>query len=189
MPFWSAIWRRSGRCLFPLVTLLTASRCGSRSAASCACVPGSPSESRWGWLGFASVAVFAAAATACLLVAAAFFAGRQREHRNTPDRNELQQRRAGANSVWCWWCWAIIWTAPKRLLVELKHADPSTEVPLQADARDLLSANRLYRESAKSVTGSNDGQCARSSGARADGSRQRAWGSLRRQGSMNYKKR
>jgi hypothetical protein len=37
----------------------------------------------------------------------------------------------------------------ERLLVELKHADPSTEAPLQAEARDLLSANRLYRESVK----------------------------------------
>jgi hypothetical protein len=33
--------------------------------------------------------------------------------------------------------------------VELKHAEPSTEAPLQAEARDLLSANRLYRESVK----------------------------------------
>jgi len=37
----------------------------------------------------------------------------------------------------------------ERLLVELKHAEPSTEAPLQAEARDLLSANRLYRESVK----------------------------------------
>jgi hypothetical protein len=33
------------------------------------------------------------------------------------------------------------------LLVELRHAGPSSEVPLQAEARDLLSANRLYRDS------------------------------------------
>jgi len=37
----------------------------------------------------------------------------------------------------------------ERLLVELKHAEPSTEAPMQAEARELLSANRLYRESVK----------------------------------------
>ena len=36
----------------------------------------------------------------------------------------------------------------ERLLVELKHADSADQQPVKAEAQDLLSANRLYRESA-----------------------------------------
>jgi len=107
-----------------------------------------PKRSRWGWLALPPWG-FAAAATACLLVAAAFFAGRQWEHRNTPIATNPGNGEQGKQRV------VLVVLGDhldrsERLLVELKHADPSTEVPLQAEARDLLSANRLYRESVKS---------------------------------------
>jgi hypothetical protein len=106
-----------------------------------------PKRSRWGWLALPPWG-FAAAATACLLVAAAFFAGRQWEHRNTPIATNSAGEQGRQRVV------LVVLgdhlDRSERLLVELKHADPSIEAPLQAEARDLLSANRLYRESVKS---------------------------------------
>ena len=105
-------------------------------------------RSRWGWLALSPWG-FAAAATACLLIAAAFFAGRQWEHRNTPiatNSGSSDQSRQRVVLV----VLGDHLDRSERLLVELKHADPSIEGPLQAEARDLLSANRLYRESVKS---------------------------------------
>jgi hypothetical protein len=107
-----------------------------------------PKSSRWGWLALPPWG-FAAAATACLLVAAAFFAGRQWEHRTAPIATNAGSSEQGRQRV------VLVVLGDhldrsERLLVELKHADPSTEAPLQAEARDLLSANRLYRESVKS---------------------------------------
>jgi hypothetical protein len=107
-----------------------------------------PKRSRWGWLALPPWG-FAAAATACLLVAVAFFAGRQWEHRNTPIATNSGSGEQGRQRV------VLVVLGDhldrsERLLVELKHADPSIEAPLQAEARDLLSANRLYRESVKS---------------------------------------
>lgn len=91
-----------------------------------------------------------AVAAACLLViAAAFFAGRQWEHRNTsPSVASNGGGDQGEQRV------VLVVLGDhldrsERLLVELKHAEPSTESPLRAEARDLLSANRLYRESVK----------------------------------------
>jgi hypothetical protein len=108
-----------------------------------------PKRSRWGWLALSPWG-FAAAATACLLVAAAFFAGRQWEHRNTPiattPGSSSEQGRQRVVLV----VLGDHLDRSERLLVELKHSDPSTEAPLQAEARDLLSVNRLYRESVKS---------------------------------------
>jgi hypothetical protein len=91
---------------------------------------------------------FAAAATACLLLAAAFFAGRQWEHRNGTTPANVAHGEQGRERVVLLVLGDHL-DRSERLLVELKHAEPSTEAPLQAEARDLLSANRLYRESVK----------------------------------------
>lgn len=104
---------------------------------------------RFGWLSLHPMGGLAAAATACLLIAAAFFAGRQWEHRNAPpvavNNGGGEQGRERVVLL----VLGDHLDRSERLLVELKHADPSTEAPLQAEARDLLSANRLYRESVK----------------------------------------
>jgi hypothetical protein len=87
-------------------------------------------------------------ATACIvLIAAAFFAGRQWEHRQRPN-----VQSAGNNQP----ARPIILVVlgdhldrSERLLVELNHAnDAGAVMPVKAEAQDLLSANRLYRESA-----------------------------------------
>jgi hypothetical protein len=91
----------------------------------------------------------AVAATCLLVIAAAFFAGRLWEHRNTaPSLANNVNGEQGKQRV------VLVVLGDhldrsERLLVELKHAGPSTEAPLQAEARDLLSTNRLYRESVK----------------------------------------
>lgn len=94
---------------------------------------------------------FAAAAVACVVViAAAFLAGRQWEHRNlqTPAVANNVTSELGKQRV------VLVVLGDhldrsERLLVELKHAEPSTEGPIQAEARELLASNRLYRESVK----------------------------------------
>lgn len=96
-----------------------------------------------------------AAVTAVLLivVAAAFFAGRQWEHRNPQTPVAVNGTGAGDQGKE-----RVVLVVlgdhldrSERLLVELKHAEPSTETPMQEEARELLSANRLYRESVKQV--------------------------------------
>jgi hypothetical protein len=90
---------------------------------------------------------FAAAAVCLLVIAAAFFAGRSWEHskkqgKDTASNNGGRQR-------------VVLLVVgdhlerSERLLVELRHADSEMEAPLQAEARELLSDNRLYRESVK----------------------------------------
>lgn len=91
---------------------------------------------------------FAAAGTACLLLVAAFFAGSQWEHRNGTSVANVANGEQGRQRVVLLVLGDHL-DRSERLLVELKHAEPSTEAPLQAEARDLLSANRLYRESVK----------------------------------------
>lgn len=103
-------------------------------------------KSRWGWFGLNWS--FAAAVTACLLIAAAFFAGRQWEHRNQPIATNVASGEQGKQRVVLLVLGDHL-DRSERLLVELKHAEPSTEAPLRAEAQDLLSANRLYRESLK----------------------------------------
>ncbi|MBS1823452.1 MAG: hypothetical protein JST61_16010 [Acidobacteria bacterium] len=95
------------------------------------------------WKGLAAVA-------ACLLViAGAFFAGRLWEHRNPqhPVANNAAGDQGREKVV------LVVLgdhlDRSERLLVELKHAEPSTEGPIQAEARELLASNRLYRESVK----------------------------------------
>ncbi|MBS1801169.1 MAG: hypothetical protein JSS95_15255 [Acidobacteria bacterium] len=96
------------------------------------------------WKGLAAVA-------ACLLVVAgAFFAGRLWEHRNPqhPVANNAAGDQGRQKVVLL--VLGDHLDRSERLLVELKHAEPSTEGSMQAEARDLLAANRLYRESVKS---------------------------------------
>jgi hypothetical protein len=93
---------------------------------------------------------FAAAAACVLVIAAAFFAGRQWEHRTTPPPTVANNstNNQGKERV------VLVVLGDhldrsERLLVELKHAEPSTEGPIQVEARELLASNRLYRESVK----------------------------------------
>ena len=87
-------------------------------------------------------------ATACIvLIAAAFFAGRQWEHRQHPN-TQLAANNQPAQPI----ILVVLGDhldRSERLLVELNHAnDPNAVMPVRAEAQDLLSANRLYRESA-----------------------------------------
>jgi hypothetical protein len=87
-------------------------------------------------------------ATACIvLISAAFFAGRHWERRNSPppvvvaDNNNSQVKQRVVLLVI-----GDHLDRSERLLVALRHGDADTT--MQAEARDLLSSNRLYRESA-----------------------------------------
>jgi hypothetical protein len=109
-----------------------------------------PKKQRFGWLKLHRFSGFAAAAACLLIIAAAFFAGRQWEHHNpqTPSVANNASDNRGHDRV------VLVVLGDhldrsERLLVELKHADPSSEAPMQAEARELLSSNRLYRESVK----------------------------------------
>jgi len=93
---------------------------------------------------------FAAAAACVLVIAAAFFAGRQWEHRTTPPPTVANNSTSDQGKE------RVVLVVlgdhldrSERLLVELKHAEPSTGGPIQAEARELLASNRLYRESVK----------------------------------------
>lgn len=87
-------------------------------------------------------------ATACIvLIAAAFFAGRQWEHRQHPNVQSADNSQPRQPII------LVVLgdhlDRSERLLVELNHAnDASAVMPVKAEAQDLLSANRLYRESA-----------------------------------------
>jgi hypothetical protein len=101
----------------------------------------------WAAIGFRRPFVLA---TACaLLVVAAFVAGRVWQKKEAPnvavssDTNPRQR--------------VVVWVLgdhldkTERLLVELNHAtgkDPAEAQPIQVEARELLSANRLLRQSA-----------------------------------------
>ncbi len=111
-----------------------------------------PKKHRFAWLRLHPFGSLTAAA-ACLLiiVAAAFFAGRQWEHRNpqVPSVASNTSDSGGGRERVVLVVLGDHLDRSERLLVELKHADPSTEAPMQAEARELLSSNRLYRESVK----------------------------------------
>jgi hypothetical protein len=100
-----------------------------------------------GWLNF-NIRKSLSYATACaLLVAVAFFAGRQWEHHRPQSPQSTSNNRAQQPIV------LVVMgdhlDRSERLLIELKHTDAATmALPVKAEARDLLSANRLYRESA-----------------------------------------
>jgi hypothetical protein len=88
-------------------------------------------------------------ATACvLLIAAAFFAGRQWENHQRP----LQIQTAANNPTRQPIVLVVLGDhlgRSERFLVALRHGDSGESTALvKAEAQDLLSANRLYRESA-----------------------------------------
>jgi len=90
-------------------------------------------------------------ATACaVLLAAAFFAGRQWEHHTTQQPNVAQNQPAASSDQGPKRVVLVVLgdhlDRSERLLVSLNHGDSAA--PVQAEARDLLSANRLYRQSA-----------------------------------------
>ncbi|HEX7159044.1 MAG TPA: hypothetical protein VF214_08530 [Edaphobacter sp.] len=95
----------------------------------------------WSGLSFATAAL--------VLLAAAFFAGRQWEHRNSQSPANVATASGDNGQVKERVVLLVLGDhldRSERLLVSLKHAD--TAAPVQAEARDLLAANRLYRESA-----------------------------------------
>jgi hypothetical protein len=111
-----------------------------------------PEPARRRWFSFApghQWKGFAAAAACVVVIAAAFFAGRQWEYRNpqSPVANNGSTDQGKQRVV------LVVLgdhlDRSERLLVELKHAEPSTEGTVQTEARELLASNRLYRESAK----------------------------------------
>ena len=109
-----------------------------------------PKKQRFAWLRLHPFGGFATAVACLLIVAAAFFAGRKWEHRG-PQGLAVANNVSGDTGRE-----RVVLVVlgdhldrSERLLVELKHAEPSTEAPMQAEARELLSANRLYRESVK----------------------------------------
>ena len=87
-------------------------------------------------------------ATACIvIIAAAFFAGRQWEHRQHPNIQSASNNQPAQPII------LVVLgdhlDRSERLLVELNHVnDAGAVMPVKAEAQDLLSANRLYRESA-----------------------------------------
>jgi hypothetical protein len=111
-------------------------------------------KQRFAWFRLHPFGVFATAVACLLIVAAAFFAGRKWENRNpqVPVVANNVSGETGHERV------VLVVLGDhldrsERLLVELKHAEPSTEAPMQEEARELLSANRLYRESVKQAGG------------------------------------
>jgi hypothetical protein len=113
-----------------------------------------PKKPRFAWLRLHPFGGFATAVACLLIAAAAFFAGRKWESRN-PQAPVVANNVSGDTGRE-----RVVLVVlgdhldrSERLLVELKHADPSTEAPMQAEARELLSANRLYRESVKQAGG------------------------------------
>jgi hypothetical protein len=111
-----------------------------------------PEQEKKRWFSFAPGSQwkgFAAAAACLLVIAATFFAGRQWEHRNTQSQVANNNASDSGKQRVVLVVLGDHLDRSERLLVELKHADPSTEGPVQAEARELLSANRLYRESVK----------------------------------------
>ncbi len=88
-------------------------------------------------------------ATACaLLIAVAFFAGRQWENHQHPPQIQTAANNQPRQPI------VLVVLGDhldrsERLLIALKHADSAeSAAPVRAEAQDLLSANRLYRQSA-----------------------------------------
>jgi hypothetical protein len=110
-----------------------------------------PEKQKAGWLGFLSGAQwkgFAVAAACLMVMVAAFLTGRWWEHRHTTQTIATDSANPARERV------VLVVMGDhldrsERLLVELKHAAPDVEAPMQQEARDLLAANRLYRVSAQ----------------------------------------
>lgn len=91
-------------------------------------------------------------AACAVLVAGAFYAGRQWEHRQLPAVAQKAPQRAAARQPVLIVVLGDHLDRSERLLVELKHTDAGNEemaVPLRDEARTLLAANRICRQNAK----------------------------------------
>jgi hypothetical protein len=84
-----------------------------------------------------------------LLMIAAFIAGRVWQRKQTPQTVATASDPQARQRV-------VVWVLgdhldrSERLLVELNHADGTDDaIPIQSEARELLAANRLVRQSAK----------------------------------------
>lgn len=91
------------------------------------------------------------AAACVLLVVGAFLAGRQWEQRKPPKvaKNEIQTKQQLVLVVL-----GDHLDRSERLLIELKHADASSAglvSPMREEARNLLAANRVCRQSATQI--------------------------------------
>lgn len=102
-----------------------------------------------GWLAGSQWRGFAVAAACLVVIAAAFFGGRWWEHRTVYAPTVANGVSPEAKQRVVLVVMGDHLDRSERLLVELKHAEPDTEAPMQAEARELLSANRLYRTSAQ----------------------------------------
>jgi hypothetical protein len=103
---------------------------------------------RWPILGFRRPLVLAMACA--LLMAAAFVAGRFWQRRQMPTTAMTTDPQARQRVVI--WVLGDHLDRSERLLVELNHADgkdAAEALPIQSEARELLAANRLLRQSAK----------------------------------------
>jgi hypothetical protein len=102
------------------------------------------------WLNFNLMKPLSFVAAALVLISAAFFAGRQWEHRKAQTSPANVATTASNNPPVKERVVLLVLgdhlDRSERLLVSLKHADSGA--PVQAEARDLLAANRLYRQSA-----------------------------------------
>lgn len=99
------------------------------------------------WHRFSNPKALGFASAYALLIAVAFFAGRQWENHQQP------QIRTAANDQPRQPIVLVVLgdhlDRSERLLVALKHADSAeSTAPVRAEARDLVPSNRLYRESA-----------------------------------------
>jgi hypothetical protein len=102
------------------------------------------------WVNFNFLQSLGYATAYIVLIAAVFFSGRQWEHRQHPNIQSAGTDQAAQPRI------PIIvvvlgdhFDRSERLLVELNHAnDAGAVMPVKAEAQDLLSVNRLYRESA-----------------------------------------
>ncbi|HEY6376347.1 MAG TPA: hypothetical protein VIX90_12565 [Edaphobacter sp.] len=100
------------------------------------------------WLRFTSRKAIRLITACAVLIAVAFFAGRQWENHQHPPQIQSAANNAPRQPI------VLVVLGDhldrsERLLVELKHAESAeSAAPVKAEAQDLLSANRLYRASA-----------------------------------------
>jgi hypothetical protein len=102
------------------------------------------------WVNFNLLQGLGYATAYIVLIAAVFFAGRQWEHRQHPNIQSAGTDQPAQPIIpMIVFVLGDHFDRSERLLVELNHAnDASAVMPVKAEAQDLLTANRLYRESA-----------------------------------------
>lgn len=99
------------------------------------------------WQRFSDLKVLSIATACTLLIAVALLAGRQWQNGQRPP--QIQTAANNQASQFMLFVLGDHLSRSERLLVALKHGDPWEPTALvKAEAQDLLSANRLYRESA-----------------------------------------